>query len=963
MLTAFRGCARLKSFGQFKSQISNVSPTRRFGALAGKYSEEMYKKWCENPKQVHPSWDVYFQNNVAATTTSDRPSLANASTSALFFLIRAHQVRGHQHANLDPLNLTPKPDIPELDYKTYGFTDADLDTPLDLTQLSVRTISGIHSLENPMASLRDLVTFLKKTYCSQIGLEYMHIQDRAKCNWIRSKFEIPEDRFTQKKKYQILERLAFSERFEAFCGNKWNTAKRFGIEGLDSLTPGLKAMIDRSSELGVEHMCFGMPHRGRLNVLANVVRKPMEMIFKEFAGTNFEETDDWSGSGDVKYHLGTHYSRKYDDGRVVHLSMAANPSHLEAVNPVVLGKVKAKMHHLKDPQGKKCMGILLHGDAAFAGQGIVYETMQCAGLPGYSTGGTIHVVMNNQVGFTTDVAHARSTMYASDLGKTFDCPIFHVNADHPEEVCRVFEIASEWRAAFGTDVIVDLIGYRRHGHNELDQPMFTQPVMYKVVNGHPTALSVHVQKLIKSGAFTKVEIDKCIEHVDSVLQAAFDASPAYKISNSQWLASKWATLKQPNQFSHIRKTGVPIEMLRKISAGLTNFPGSFVMHRQVKKVMDSKHESLKAEKGIDWGTAEALAFGVLLQTGMHVRLSGEDVERGTFSHRHCVVNDQETGAKFCPLNHIEGNQAEFHVFNSFLSEFAVLGYDLGYSLENPNYLVIWEAQFGDFANGAQVMIDNFIACGETKWLRQSGLVLLLPHGYDGQGPDHSSCRIERFLQMTDDDEDIVPDMSEGSSMQVQQSNWQIVNCTTPANYFHVLLRQQKRDFRKPLVVIAPKNMLRLRECSSDFEEFSEGTMFRRMLPETFPDELVSPDKVKRVIVCSGKIYYELLAARREKNVNDIAIIRVEQISPFPFDRCAEYLLQYPNAEVAWCQEEPKNMGAWTYCTDRIVTAMNHVGVKTKPKYFGRKAMAASAGGYGSVHAKEQKKIIDAVLSV
>jgi len=887
-------------------------------------------------------------------------------SSSVSYLIRAFQVRGHQIAKTDPLGLKVMSDIPELDYRSYGFSESDLDKPVDIA--SVPTVSGLASQSNGVTTLRDLIDILEKTYCGSIGAEYMHIQDRDKCNWLRSRLEINPKERTKEQRYQILERLAFSERFEAFVANKWNTAKRFGIEGLDSLGPGLKALIDRSSELGVEQMCFGMPHRGRLNVLGNVIRKPLEIIFSEFAGTNVKEEDgDWSGSGDVKYHLGTSFTRAYEDGRRVYLSMAANPSHLEAVNTVVLGKVKAKMHEQNDPAGKKCMPILLHGDAAFAGQGIVYETMQCAGLPGYSTGGTVHVIMNNQIGFTTDLSDSRSTMYSSDLGKTFDCPIFHVNADCPEEVVRVFEIAAEWRAEFHTDVIVDVIGYRKYGHNELDQPMFTQPTMYKVINSHPSVLTVHTEQLIKNNVFTKEEIDKCVSSVDAQLQTSFTNSLTYTLPEKvEQLPANWKQTKFSDKLSEIQTTGVPMELVQKVATGLTNFPGTFVLHRQIKKIMDNRTTALSTGTGIDWAMAEALAFGVLLQRGMHVRLSGEDVERGTFSHRHCVVNDQQTGDKYCALNHIEGNKAEFNVYNSFLSEYGVLGFDLGYSMENPNYLVLWEAQFGDFVNGAQVVIDNFISCGEAKWLRQSGLVLLLPHGYDGQGPDHSSCRIERFLQSTDDDEDVVPHMSEKSRTQIQDSNWQVVNCTTPANYFHVLLRQQAREFRKPLVVVAPKNMLRLRECSSNFEEFTEGTKFQRMLPEAHPQELVEDSKVRKLIMCSGKIYYELLAKRRANKVDDVAIVRLEQISPFPFDRCAEYVQQYPNAEVAWVQEEPKNQGAWVYVCDRTVTALAHVGVdlreKRQPQYIGRKPMAASAGGYGSVHAKEQNAILTKALS-
>eukprot|EP00462_Mataza_sp_D1_P021803 CAMPEP_0175137640 /NCGR_PEP_ID=MMETSP0087-20121206/9922_1 /TAXON_ID=136419 /ORGANISM="Unknown Unknown, Strain D1" /LENGTH=953 /DNA_ID=CAMNT_0016420487 /DNA_START=29 /DNA_END=2890 /DNA_ORIENTATION=- len=939
--------------------LKNFRPHRRaFSALAGGYHSEMYKMWKANPASVHPSWDIYFKNS----PSPEGGAIAAAGGSSASYLIRAYQVRGHQIANVDPLGIRNlDQDIPELDYRSYGFSEADLDAPVDLAGIS--SVAGLASNSQGVSTLRELLTFLKSVYCGSVGIEFMHIQDRDRCNWMRERFEKFPEPLPKEKKVQILERLAFAERFEVFLANKWNTAKRFGIEGLESLTPGLKALIDRSSELGVENMAFGMPHRGRLNVLGNVMRKPLEMIFKEFAGTHINtDPNDWSGSGDVKYHLGTAFRRTYPDGRTVALSMAANPSHLECVNPVVLGKAKAKQFYGNDPAGEKTMAILLHGDAAFAGQGIVYETMQCAKLKGYGTGGTIHVIMNNQVGFTTDPEDGRSTMYSSDLGKTFDAPVFHVNADDTEAVVRVFNLAAEWRQQFKTDVIIDVIGYRRHGHNELDQPMFTQPMMYSVINTHPTPLAVHITKLLTEG-FSQAEIDACIAGVDNTLQEAFEASKTYEIPSNNWTSQRWKNILKPNQLSPIRSTGVSLDLLKKIGSGLVNIPGSFVLHRQVNKVYNEKKQRLVEGKNIDWGTAEGLAFGVLLQQGCHVRLSGEDVERGTFSHRHCVVNHQKTGEKFTPLNHIEGNKSEFTAFNSFLSEFAVLAFDLGYSMEHPNSLVLWEAQFGDFVNGAQITIDNFLSCGEAKWLRQSGLVLLLPHGYDGNGPDHSSCRIERFLQQTEEDEDVVPDMSQESRMQIQSCNWQVVNCTTPANYFHVLLRQINRDFRKPLIVVAPKNMLRLRECASDFEDFAEGTSFKRMFPETFPDEIKGNDEIRRVIFCSGKIYYELLAQRRSMKCDDVAIVRLEQIAPFPFDRTAEYIAQYPNAEVVWVQEEPKNQGAWVYANDRIATAVRHYLKKDlRARYIGRGPMAASAEGYGATHVAQQKKILETAFT-
>lgn len=677
-----------------------------------------------------------------------------------------------------------------------------------------------------------------------------------------------------------------------------------------------------ATQLGVTDVVMGMAHRGRLNVLTNVIRKPLEQIFKEFMGTHIPvDGDDWSGSGDVKYHLGTSFHRVYPDGRAVNISMLANPSHLEAVNPLVVGKAKAKMQYCNDQVGEKVMPIIIHGDAAFAGQGIVYETMQMSKIPDYQTGGTLNVVANNQVGFTTDPVASRSTKYPSDLGKTFNCPVFHVNADYPEEVCKVFEIAVAWRQKFHTDVVINLVGYRRYGHNELDQPMFTQPLLYSKIAKHPTPLTAHTKRLVEEGIFTQQEVDACIKCVDDILAKALENSKTFKPDKQDWLASKWQGIYAPNVMSKVQKTGEDIEVLRSIGANLSRVPDGFTLHRQIKKIYQARAEMIQTGENIDWGTAEALAFGSLLHNGFHIRLSGEDVERGTFSHRHAVVHDQKTGKKYMPLANHSDNKQTIQICNSPLSEYGVLGFDLGYSLESPNQLVLWEAQFGDFVNGAQIIIDQFLSCGEAKWLRQTGLVMLLPHGYSGQGPDHSSCRIERFLGMCDEDADEMPIMSEDVRMQIQSTNWQIVNVTTPANYFHVLRRQVMRNFRKPLIIASPKNLLRHRDCVSSLEEMATGTKFQRLFPEIFPDELVAPSEVRRVLFCSGKVYYELLEHRRQNEIKDVAIARVEQIHPFPFDKVSEVMQSYPNAEVVWVQEEPKNMGCWNYVHDRFITCM------------------------------------------
>lgn len=820
----------------------------------------------------------------------------------------------------------------------------------------------------------------------------MHILSRDKCNWIRTKIEhVVREKDSKDKQLHILERLAFSVNFERFLGNKYNTVKRFGLDGAESLIPGLKYMIDRATELGMEHVVIGMPHRGRLNVLSNVIRKPIQQIFKEFQGTHIDvesykahDVEDWSNSGDVKYHLGTSYDRTYPDGRQVHLSLVANPSHLEAADPVVVGKVRAKQFYLgnDDEAERKVMPLLLHGDAAFSGQGVVYETMHLSELENYDTGGTIHVVVNNQIGFTTDPKNSRSSQYCSDLGKAMDIPILHVNSDDPEAVVKVFEFAAEWRQQWRSDVIINLTCYRRFGHNEIDNPMFTQPIMYKQIAKMNSVLELYVDKLVSSGSATKAECDAILNKVSQFYQSTFEETANWEpTKKSDWLANRWESFKSPNQQSRIRQTGVDMNTLKHVGDKLTAIPDGFVVNRQLERILAAKMTTIETGDGIDWGTAEALAWGTLLLEGNHVRISGQDVERGTFSHRHAVLHDQNTNEEHVPLNSLAKHtspslpvepaslsgvpetQAEFVASNSSLSEFGVLGFELGYSLENPNALVMWEAQFGDFANGAQIMIDQFLSSGEDKWMRQSGLVMLLPHGYEGQGAEHSSCRVERYLQMTDDDPDVVPMMDEENRMQIQHTNWQVVYCSTPAQYFHVLRRQIHRDFRKPLISVQPKHLLRLRQAASKMEDMAEGTRFHRVIPEVEPTKLVKDDEVKRVVFCSGKIYYELAQEREERGVNDVALVRVEQIAPFPFDKVAEEAARYKNAEVTWVQEEPQNMGFWTYVSPRIETALTKInGDARRPNYVGRPAAAAPATGYNAVHHIEQNRIVDKALS-
>lgn len=957
MLHAFGAGGRARSAAHQSQRLahSNVS-------VAAPFVDEMHERWNKDPESVHPSWDVYFRN-----TDITGPEEGWSYSTKVLNWIRRYQVAGHRTADLDPLGLCPRADpvTAGLDPAVHGLTE--LDRPVSLAELTFENVQNLLKYadinKDGETTVRELTTTLAAAYCDKIGYEYMHIRDREKCNFIRATVEAPKKPYTKQQRLQILDRLAYSELFEAFLAKKWTATKRFGLEGLTAMCPGMKTMIDTATSLGVTNITMGMPHRGRLNVLANVVRKPMELIFKEFTGAHKPEKGGYSGSGDVKYHLGTSYNREYPDGRKIHMSLLANPSHLEAANPVVAGQTKAKMFYRNDHSGDQCMAVLIHGDAAFAGQGIVYETMQLSQLKGYGTGGTIHIIANNQVGFTTDPSSARSTEYCSALGLTFEAPIFHVNSDYPEEVCRAFDLATRYRQKFKADVIIDLIGYRKAGHQELDNPDYTQPLMYRKIKTMKTTLENHIERLVKEGAVTQAECDAIVVNVENNLQLNFDNSHNYQVPNNAWLANSWTGFVTQMEKSAVQFTGVPRELLDKIAAGLTNFPPNFKMHRQLDKIFEAKRKSLETGTGIDWGTAEALAFGTLLQQGVHVRLSGQDVERGTFSHRHALVHDQMTNESYVPLNHIEGNQAEFSVFNSPLSEYGVLGFELGYSQVHPQSLVIWEAQFGDFVNSAQTIIDQFISAGEAKWLRQTGLVLTLPHGFDGQGPEHSSARLERFLEMCDEDADVVPEMNAEVRMQIQKSNWQVVNPSTPANYFHVLRRQLCRKFRKPLIVMAPKNLLRLRECASSLEEMTGDKKFRRVIHEQYSGELLPDKQIRRVCFCSGKLYYELLAGRRAKEVKDVALVRIEQLSPFPFDHVAFVMAKYPNAESVWVQEEPKNMGAWVYVSDRIMTATQVLNKKeSRPGYVGRRTMSAPAEGSAYQHAKNQALIIDTALS-
>mmetsp|Transcript_33214 Transcript_33214/g.53481 ORF Transcript_33214/g.53481 Transcript_33214/m.53481 type:complete len:976 (+) Transcript_33214:304-3231(+) len=975
----------------------------------------MYTLYQAHPEKVDPSLRQYFENVDAGKGPGEAfqpfPGLATPMASAasgdgkatqstinLIHLVRAFQTVGHLTCDLDPLGILKKQQLPDLDFRTYGFTEADLDRKFDLSGFENRELAGLLGFQHPI-TLRELIETLENAYCGTIGVEYMHIGDRGKCNFIRERFEkknaVKEGLSVEERK-QVLERLSFACLFESFLKTKWNTAKRFGLEGCESFIPGMKSLIDRATEGGVENVVIGMPHRGRLNVIANVVRKDLFKIFLQFKGLNVDSEqvfkmlqEDYGISGDVKYHLGMTYQREYPDGRKVELSLAANPSHLEAVDPIVVGKSRAKQYYHGDEDGKKTLPILIHGDAAFCGQGVVYETMHMSHLPEYKTGGCVHVVVNNQIGFTTDPYMSRSTRYCTDLGKAFDCPIFHVNADDPEAVAYVFKVAAEYRQEYQSDVIIDIVGYRRNGHNEMDQPLFTQPEMYQIIKNTPSVLDKYSKVAIAEGLCDQAHIDDVKKMVTSIYEDEFAKSMQPGASDvdmdNEWVDSKWEGTTAIGTFSKRQPTRVDADVLKEIGQKIFSPPETFTPHRTIKNILKQKLEMINTGKSLDWACGELLAYGSLLLEGKHVRLSGQDSQRGTFSHRHAVLHDQKapfdtwTGLNeldsLKPIGADNDKIAKATVANSSLSEFGIMGFELGYSLEDPNALVIWEAQFGDFSNGSQIIIDQFLSCGENKWNRQCGLTLLLPHGYDGAGPEHSSCRIERFLQLSDEDPDSIPVHSgKEQSMAIQKNNWQVCNVTTPAQFFHLLRRQVHRGFRKPLVVASPKSMLKDDLVRSDIEDFSgENAYFHRLIPEVDPEVNATPDsKIRKVIFCVGKIYYELASQRKKSDINDVAIVRIEQITPFPFDRVEEIYQQYPNAELVFCQEEPKNMGTWYFCDDRIYTAIRKVRtlrgdpVDSEPelrcKYVGRGTMASPAVGYGSVHNLEQADIIARALA-
>jgi len=959
------------------------------------YVENLQAQYATDPNSVDESWQAYFralgEDPVAARAEAAGPSWARADwppfpqddlTSALdgqwavepaeiakkvtakaaeqgvtisegqvrqavldsvraLMLIRAYRIRGNLAADLDPLHMTPPRPMPGLEPAFYGFAESDLDRPI--------FIDNVLGLET--ASMREIVALVKRTYCGTFALQYMHISDGEQAGWLKERIEGygKEIQFTREGRKAILNKLVEAEGLEKFLQVKYMGTKRFGLDGGEALIPAMEQIIKRGGQLGMKEIVIGMPHRGRLSVLSNVMGKPYRAVFNEFMGGS-SKPDDVEGSGDVKYHLGASSDREFD-GNKVHLSLTANPSHLEAVNPVVLGKVRAKQMQLDDTDRTMVLPLLLHGDAAFAGQGVIAECFGLSGLRGHRTGGTIHLVVNNQIGFTTTPLNSRSSPYPTDIALMVEAPIFHVNGDDPEAVVHAAKVATEFRQKFHKDVVIDIFCYRRFGHNEGDEPMFTQPLMYKAIKKHPTTLQLYADRLVNDGLIPAGEIEDTKAAFQSHLNEEFEAGKTFKPSKADWLDGRWSRLDKHKGTYERGTTPVEESVLKHVGAALTRLPDGYHAHKTVLRMLGNKKQMIDEGAGIDWATAEALAFGTLLHEGYPVRLSGQDCTRGTFSQRHSGIIDQETEERYLPLNHISEGQAQYDVIDSMLSEYAVLGYEYGYSLAEPETLTLWEGQFGDFANGAQIMIDQFISSGERKWLRMSGLVMLLPHGYEGQGPEHSSARLERYLQLSAED------------------NWIVANCTTPANYFHILRRQLYRTFRKPLILMTPKSLLRHKGAVSTLADMATGSSFHRVLWDDAQKgysetKLVSDDKIKRVVLCSGKVYYDLLAERDARGIDDIYLMRLEQFYPFPAMSMTKEMRRFKNADVVWCQEEPKNQGGWTFVEPNIEWVLGRLDtVAERPSYVGRSASASVATGHAKTHKEQQEALVNDALTL
>jgi 2-oxoglutarate dehydrogenase E1 component len=977
------------------SQENNIifQKTSFLSGTNSSYIEKLYAKYVENPASIPDSWRQFFEGlsdqkdniienqgpswapsnikyisngdldvyekylpkNLNGNSIKEKIVEKNRTLSSdekfdverstidsvrAIMMIRAYRIRGHLIADLDPLQLQEKHHHPELNPETYGFKKEDRNRKIFLDKF----------LGLEYATVNEILEILLKTYCSKIGIEFMHMSDPEEKKWIQERIEGKgkEANFTSEGKKAIFKKLVEAEGFENYCHTKFVGTKRFGLDGCESLIPALEQIIKVGGGLGVKEVKIGMPHRGRLNILANVIQKPFKKIFKEFSG---DPGPDTAGvSGDVKYHLGASADRDFN-GNNVHVSLTANPSHLEAVNPVVLGQTRAKQFFHNDPQRVKVVPILLHGDAAFAGQGIVAECFAMSGLKGHNTGGTIHIIVNNQIGFTTSPSFARSSPYPSEVAKMVQAPIFHVNGDDAESVVYCARIATEYRQKFKRDVVIDIICYRRFGHNEGDEPSFTQPLMYKKIRAQATTLTIYGNQLIQEGVLGKEEFQNEKDNFKKFLDAEFETSKSYIPNQIDWFTGSWSKFTTEIGSDRRGVTGVDLDLIHKAGEKICNLPANLNSHSTIKRLFEAKKKMFETGKGFDWATAESLAFGTLLLEGYPVRFVGQDSSRGTFSQRHAGVLDQDTGEKYYPLKNLSSNQGQFEIIDSFLSEFGVLGFEYGYSISSPETLVLWEAQFGDFANGAQIIIDQFITSGEKKWTRASGLVMLLPHGYEGQGPEHSSARIERYLQSC------------------AQENLQVVNCTTPANYFHLLRRQIHRTFRKPLIVFSPKSLLRHKKCVSEIEDFLPENSFHRILPDhaDFPEynliKLAKDEDIKRVVLCSGKVYFDISEKRETIRNPKVQLLRIEQLYPFPVKKLASFLKRFKNAdEFIWCQEEPENMGAWSFVEKYINWTLDSVGAKSKKvQYVGRKPSASTATGYLKKHVQQQDEIISKVL--
>ncbi len=955
------------------------------------YIEQMYAAWLADPASVDQGWQIYFAQTgdqaltptqlgrgpawkrdrrpdfassdlIAALTGQEppgkpgakdaKPKLATASagdtTEAAKHsihavqMIRAYRMVGHLEADLDPLKITPRTPQATLDPKHYQFEGATLDLPI--------YVDGILGLTT--ATPRQLLDKLRGIYCGRIGYEFMHINDAEQKSWLQRRIEGDAVNFTPEGKKAILNKLIEAEGFEKFSSNRFVGTKRFGLDGAESTIPALEQIIKRGGQLGVSEIVLGMAHRGRLNVLVNVMGKPYRQLFHEFQGGS-ANPGDVEGSGDVKYHLGASSDREFD-GQKVHLSLTPNPSHLEIVNPVVLGKARAKQWQLRDIDARSSvLPVLIHGDAAFAGQGVVAECFAMSGIKGFRTGGTMHFVINNQIGFTTAPIFSRSSPYCTDIALMVQAPIFHVNGDDPEAVVHATRIAIEFRQKFKKDVVLDMICYRRFGHNESDEPAFTQPQMYRVIKDHPSTLQLYTGKLVGEGTLSQTEADGMQATFNQRLDEEFNASKSHLPNRADWLDGRWQGLEvAPKNSDRRGETSVGEDELRKVGKALSTAPANFNLHKTIVRLLEAKAKMFETGEGFDWATCEALAFGTLLEDGFYVRLSGQDSQRGTFSQRHAALVDQQSEERYFPLQHIGEKQGCFEAIDTLLSEEAVLGFEYGYSTAEPKALVLWEAQFGDFANGAQVVMDQFIASGEMKWLRMSGLTLLLPHGYEGQGPEHSSARLERYLQLC------------------AQDNMQVCVPTTPANYFHILRRQMHRSFRKPLIVLTPKSLLRHKKCTSFLSDMTPGTSFHRVLrdqaevvPGATTIQLVPDHEIKRVVLCTGKVYFDLMEEREKRGENRIQILRIEQLYPFPENVLAQELNRFPRAELVWCQEEPKNQGAWNFVRPRIEDTVTKLGGKTSPRYAGRPEYASTAAGLMKQHLAELAAFLNEALSL